>query len=169
MTLLPQDEADEFSYFHSFQKKGDFYLSIFIERFANKSYQREAKAGLMIRESLHPGSRHVFLHVGGSGQIGVSSRDSTSQPTIKHQEDYPVPNESSSLFHEEFQRGELRLKKIGSTVTGFVRSATRHEWSSIPSIQVSFDSFYVGIAMTSQSSQMETLEFSRLVSIVSLI
>jgi len=155
------DEADDLSYLHSFQEESDFSLTIFIENFADKSSSAGAKAGLMIRENLHPGSRLLFLYVGGSGQIGLLMRDSTGQLTNEHNEDSMFTvNGVDSLYSEEFQRGELRLRKNGNAVTGYARAEAQNKWISISPIQVGFESFYVGIALAPQSPNIATLEFS---------
>jgi hypothetical protein len=51
-------EADE-GHFGFFAHEGDFELCVRVEAFAASHLY--AKAGLMVRESLAPGSRHIFL------------------------------------------------------------------------------------------------------------
>lgn len=154
---LPQENADEFTYLHSSQEEGDFFLSIFIESFNVDASQVDAKAGLMIREFLGPDSRHAFIYVDGTGQTGFSTRDSAGQLNKEHQEGSPS-------YPKDFKRGELRLKRIDNVVTGYVRAAEKEEWLSIGPIQVGFDSFFVGIAVTSSHPNMATFEFRDIVS-----
>ena len=120
---------------HSSQGEGDFVLSISIDSLDSLGLVR---AGLMIRETLEPISRQVFLNFGSSKKIGFLTRDITDNSNKEVIKSY------------NFDRGELLLRKFGSTLTGFARATLKEDWAFIASKEISFDSFYVGVAVSTQ-------------------
>ncbi len=134
-----QDEAEEVSYLHSSQGKGDFFVTIFIESLTSQLGGDDlVKAGLMIRETLEPVSRQIFFYFRADGQLRFQSRRATGGETSEKIES-----------NYKLERGQLRLRKIGTTVTGYVRNASKNEWTSLHSIQLDFVNFHVGIAVSS--------------------
>jgi len=99
---------------------------------------KTARAGLMIRDSLAAGSRHVFIGVNGAGDFRWVRRARTGgQAVMKTAGSGTVPN------------AWLRLTRKGFMVTVF-KSANGSDWSRVASVPADFGSnCYIGLFLSS--------------------
>lgn len=122
----------------------------------------------MIRETLSPGSRNAFIFLGGSHQIGFDLRKIGFLETEAAYFSKPFELTEAvtlSLYPEEFVAGELRLRKVDNELTAFVKANNKDDWVFIySSDQVDYESFFVGIAVSSQASSSSLLRVSSPVS-----
>eukprot|EP00898_Chlorokybus_atmophyticus_P006448 jgi/Chlat1/6804/Chrsp51S06496 len=98
----------------------------------------DAKAGVMLRESVAGGSKEVSLLVSGRGWVGFHWRTVTNaQTNYQWLEESILPNQY------------LRLDKVGTTVQSFI-SADGKTWSLEYTFTVTLaNTFHVGVAVTS--------------------
>ena len=122
-------------------------LSVFVTDLAC-DIAEHARFGIMIKEydddSL--GGRYALLYVGGDNEVGFLTFDGSELG----QNNYKI----STAFQDKrigysFKQGELRLRKIGQTVTAYARKEYQNEWTLVHSIKIDYINFYLGIAMTS--------------------
>lgn len=101
---------------------------------------RWSKMGLMFRETLDPGSRHVMLIVSGSMGVAMQYRAQTN-------------GISSNVAITTGAAPEwLRLKRSGNTFTGYA-SEDGVTWRTVGSITLPLDiDTYVGVALTSHNN-----------------
>jgi hypothetical protein len=137
--------------------KGDVKIEILVNNFiAANEY---AKGGLMIRETLDPGSKHFSLTVSGTGDKGLRLywRENTSGLS---QNPYPAPDRPAPVQDRNIW---LRIVKIGNQFQAYYKQAGTTLWKNAgesKTIQFSND-FYVGIAVTSKDNgQIATLKAS---------
>ena len=124
--------SDQFTFLHQ-RLTGDGAITV---RLLSITGTTTAEAGIMIRESLLPSSRHVSLLASASG-FSVRSRTATSGAT-------------SSLVVTP--GSWLRLERAGGTVTASV-SSDGVQWTVRSAQNVTLPlAVYVGIAVTSRSS-----------------
>jgi regulation of enolase protein 1 (concanavalin A-like superfamily) len=131
------DNADEFHFRH-LRLDGDGELVARITSLTNT--HAWAKAGIMLRESLTPDSRHAFLCVGALNPAGLQRRLLTG-------------GGSTAVHRPQFSplAQWLRLVREGNTISGFV-SANGSAWTHVDTITVDFPSrVYLGLALTSHN------------------
>jgi regulation of enolase protein 1 (concanavalin A-like superfamily) len=101
-----------------------------------------AKAGVMIRETLNPGSKHVVIDLNSDGGIEFMSRQTTGGDT--------------AFFGGRTQHPPTWLKLIrhGGTITGSVSADSAH-WFAFGDVGISMaDTVYVGLVVTSHDASM---------------
>jgi len=104
-----------------------------------------AKAGLMFRESLDPGSRHVILDMRPDGSIEFMMRDTTGGATT-------FLASGSHAFP-----AQLRLRRAGTLITAFIGSGGG-AWQEIGHITVAMAaSLDAGLAVTSHDTSRSAL------------
>ena len=141
------DVADQFTFSYR-QVAGDTTI---IARLATlQNINGWSKAGVMIRQSLTAGSKHVFLFATPVNGIGFRRRSSST---------------GGSTLHTTGGTGAapiwLKLERRSNKLTAF-RSADGGTWTAIGSVTVSMGStVYAGLAVTSNDpGRMTTATFS---------
>ncbi|MGE5359995.1 MAG: alkaline phosphatase family protein [Bacteroidales bacterium] len=111
-----------------------------------------AKAGLMMRQTLSPGSAHVILDLKPGGGVEFMTRSSTGGSTT-----YLA---GASMAFPAW----LRLQRSGATITGSV-SVDGVSWSQVGSVNVTMTgSIYVGLPVCSHTtSQLTKATFDNVV------
>lgn len=131
------DNSDEFHYRY-LRLDGDGELTVRITSLTNT--HQWAKAGIMLRESLAPTSRHAFLCVGALNPAGLQRRVTTggSSTGVHRPQFAPLPQ-------------WLRLVREGNTIAGFV-SDNGSAWTPVDTITLELpSSVYLGLAVTSHN------------------
>jgi regulation of enolase protein 1 (concanavalin A-like superfamily) len=104
---------------------------------AMENTNSNAKAGVMFRATLDPGSPQATLNLTPGGGIQFIGRSSSDQSTILHATASQTPP------------AWLKLVKSGSSITGFV-SSNGSTWTQVGSTTISLGSTpYAGLAVTS--------------------
>jgi hypothetical protein len=128
--------------------KGDVKIEILVKNFI--AANEWAKGGLMIRETLDPGSKHFSLTLSGTGDKGLRLywRESTSGSS---QNPYPAPDQPAPVQDRNIW---LRIVKTGNQFQAYYKKVGTTSWVNAGGskmIQFSND-FYVGIAVTSHDN-----------------
>ncbi|MFD0896033.1 hypothetical protein KBB96_08810 [Luteolibacter ambystomatis] len=98
-----------------------------------------AKAGVMIRESLAPGSKHALMTLSSASGAAFQYRGSTNGSSSSTAADHEVP-------------GWVKLKRTGNVLTGSI-SDDGVTWSQVGSATISMASeIYAGLAVTSHDN-----------------
>jgi hypothetical protein len=138
------DKADAFQFVKQ-PAEGDISVEMLVDEFISGG-DWWAKGGIMIRDTLDPGSMHYSLFMTKEGNslqnlyrgcTGCSSGGS-QDPSVKDR----------SVW--------LKIVKIGNVFEAFFKRIGDTEWAKIgvpKTIDFSSASFYVGIAVTSHDSQ----------------
>lgn len=140
--------ADAFQY-AALPLSGDGEVTVRITSLTNTNGW--AKAGIMFRESLDPGARHVSIFATPSNGLAVQRRTTT--------------NNSSGHVSAGTFSGPVWLKLIRSgTLFTALRSSDGLRWSLASEVNVSFTStLWVGLALTSHdNSKLATATFDSL-------
>jgi regulation of enolase protein 1 (concanavalin A-like superfamily) len=133
--------ADQFHYIYQ-QVTGDVDVSIRLRSITQA--HRWSKSGVMIRESLSPGSRHAFALLSADRGYAFHRRIDPNGFTLGGTGVTGVPP------------GWVRLKRTGNTIEAF-RSADGVNWISLGSDVVPMaTTVYVGIATTSHNTAATT-------------
>lgn len=130
------ERADEFRY-HAKTLAGDGEI---IARLASLDNTHGwAKAGVMIRETLQTGSRHVFMCVSAANGTSLQSRTATG-------------GDSSSMAGTWSTAPQwVKIVRSGSTFTGYT-SANGQTWTHVGSISLTVTgTVYAGLAVTSHN------------------
>ncbi len=99
-----------------------------------------AKAGVMLRESLQPGARHVILDVRPDGSIEFMTRTATNGAT------------SYLAGTTQHVPAWLKLSRSGSTITGYV-SANGSSWTTVGTATTTIPaSARIGLIVTSHDT-----------------
>jgi hypothetical protein len=133
--------ADGLHYFKEMHS-GDLDVTVLVNSF--DVVHSWGKGGLMIRETLEPGSRHFSLFATGSNGVANQFRASTNGGS-SHQgtnvKDIPI---------------WLKISKIGNQFTAYFKKIDAADWQQVGATQtISFaegQSFYVGLAVTSHDN-----------------
>jgi hypothetical protein len=129
--------ADAFHYVYK-SLSGDGAIVARVDSVAPTS--PSAKAGVMIRETMDPGSMNAMLEITAGGQSFFQWRDSPGGSTS----DTQGPNVSAPSWVE--------LLRNGSTLTGWVSTDGAH-WTKVGSAFVPMSTdVYVGLAATAQNN-----------------
>jgi regulation of enolase protein 1 (concanavalin A-like superfamily) len=152
------DTSDQFHF--AYQKQtGDFDVVVRVESVtATHLYSR---AGLMARESLSPGSRHVFFlvfpdnrprHKNTSAyELQYRARKDSESAAI-----YPPHKSGFPAFPVAFPHAWLRLKRGGNKFTCFV-SADGKSWKEYGSYSLDLpETLLLGLAATSEIETAST-------------
>ena len=128
--------SDELRYSY-LKKSGDAEFIVRVNDFVPDASW--ARAGIMIRQSLDPKSKHASMVVNGTGAAESISRASNGGGIV-------------SKSGPAFKKGSLlRLKKTGSTLE-LSYSANGTDWSLVNKLTISFtDAYYLGFTIGSQS------------------
>lgn len=139
------DFADTFHFSH-LQKTGDFDVRVRVQSLAALAGVTNTKAGLMARESLTAGSRHVFAGATTGNGFRFSHRSTTNG-------DSRNPYKGGT---PDFAGGAwVRLTRVGNTFTGY-RGTDGRGWTQIYRLTLALPStVHVGLA-TSARSETET-------------
>jgi hypothetical protein len=152
------DTSDQFHFVYQ-KQTGDFDVVVRVASLmATHLYSR---AGLMARESLAPGSRHVFFLVFPDNRPRHKNTSAYEfQYRAKKDADsaaiYPPHKSGPPTFPVEFPRAWLRLKRVGNTFTGFV-STDGKTWKEYSSYSLDLpDTLLLGLAVTSEIETAST-------------
>ena len=148
------DNADQFHFAYQ-QRTGDFDVSVRIESLAQADLY--TKAGLMARESLVPGSRHVMALIfpsnaarnnnDGGYEFGYRAATNGASAAVYP----PVPNP-----HIFFPNGWLRLKRQGDTFIAYA-STDGAVWSEYARYTLVLpQTLYFGLAVTAHAASPST-------------
>lgn len=108
-----------------------------------------ARAGVMIRESLTPGSRYAFMGVSPNGRFGSQTRSSTSGSTAS-------TTSSSGTLPNTW----VRLVRSGNTLTSY-RSTNGSSWTQVSTQTITMaTNIYLGFAVASGTTTLSTGTFS---------
>lgn len=107
-----------------------------------------SKGGLMIRESLSPGSKHASIFRTGTQGLAFQHRGATNDWT------------NHDAGTAEFGAAWIKLERQGSTFTGSY-SWDGVNWAAVGQIGLSMSgSVYVGLALTSHSQAYASVDFT---------
>ncbi|MES2660436.1 MAG: Ig-like domain-containing protein [Verrucomicrobiota bacterium] len=127
---------------------GDGQITAQIEKLDNTG--SDTRVGLMIRDSLDPESRQVFIGVNGKGNLRWLRRSSNGG----------TANETSPK-NAESKETWLRLVRDGNTVTAF-KSKNGDKWTKVGAITLKLpDNCYIGLSVSSgDKDELNTSKFS---------
>jgi regulation of enolase protein 1 (concanavalin A-like superfamily) len=132
------DTADAFQYAH-ITMSGDFEISATVLGVQN--IDEWTKAGLMIRESLAPGSRHASVFATPAAAHGVvfQRREVENGESIHTQGPLTEPTVS------------IRLRRTGDVIQAYARKTSAESWALVGSQTLSglTSTVYAGLALTS--------------------
>lgn len=160
---------DEF-HFAYIEKSGDFDIAARIESLTAPHLY--TKAGLMARENLTPGSRHVYFQIfpnnnprnknNGGFEYQYRQVADGDMKAI-----YPARAEGNPDFPVTFPDTWLRLKRVGNNFTGYTSTDGR-SWKEYTTFTIELPGkVYLGPAVTShRTSEIATAEFRDLCEIV---
>ncbi|MBI1390746.1 MAG: hypothetical protein GC154_20130 [bacterium] len=102
------------------------------------------KGGIMVRDSLNANSKNYFNMV----------EDSNSLRWQQRTEDGAASTAAGSLIGTDQQMGDMRISRVGDTVTLEYLNITTNEWTNILTTNTSglSDPVYVGLALTSHDN-----------------
>jgi hypothetical protein len=131
------NSRDQFHYAHFNPKSGNVRAELKVLSFENN--YSWSKAGIMVRQSLEPGSPHNSLLVSGSNGVSNMFRSGLNGGT-GHSTDYGL--KSKPIW--------LRIDKIGDVFSTYYKYADDDEWTLKWTRTLALgESFYVGVAVTS--------------------
>jgi len=145
---------DEFSFVY-IEKTGDFDFAARIESLtASHLY---TKAGLMAREDLTPGSRHIYFQVfpnnnprnknNGGFEFQYRQQTGGEMKAI-----YPARFEGTPDFPVTFPNTWIRLKRVGNKFTGYTGTDGK-TWKEYTSFNLDLPKkVYLGAAVTSHNT-----------------
>ena len=150
--------SDEFRFAHQ-KQTGDFDVIVRIESLAAPHLY--SRAGLMAREDLSPGSRHVFFLVFPDNRPRHAN---TSAYEFQYREKksgdskgiYPPQDAGPPAFPVDFPHAWLRLKRVGNEFTGFA-STDGIRWKKYGSYSLDLPAtVFLGLAVTSHTAEAST-------------
>mmetsp|Transcript_7047 Transcript_7047/g.9943 ORF Transcript_7047/g.9943 Transcript_7047/m.9943 type:complete len:784 (+) Transcript_7047:183-2534(+) len=138
--------ADEFQFMYS-ETEGDVELIANIIDMKHKS--KWTKGGLMVRDTLEPGSKHCFMFRSGASGVTLQYRTETNGPT------HAFHMYETKSVTSPYAKPWVKLVKSGTICTGFI-SATGEEddWERIGNpvhINIGDPTEYIGLALTAQN------------------
>jgi hypothetical protein len=149
---------DEFNFVYM-EQTGDFDLAARIEGLSSANLY--TKAGLMAREDMTPGSRHIFFQVfpnnnprnnnnGGCEFQYRQFKDSLMKAV------YPKSSAGTPEFPVIYPNTWIRLQRIGNNFTGFY-STDGKSWKAYTTYTLVLPSkIYLGLAVTSHETHNPT-------------
>jgi regulation of enolase protein 1 (concanavalin A-like superfamily) len=144
------DRTDAFHYAYQ-QVTGDWE---FVGRVASvETVHRWTKAGLMLRESLDPGSKHVSLF---TSPQGIAFQRRLTQGGLS------VHTAGPTMYWPTW----VRLVRRGSTIAAYVRRQPQQGWQLVASQTIDMpETIYAGLAVTSHvAGTLATATFDHVVS-----
>lgn len=149
------DTSDQFRF--AYQKQtGDFDVNVNVTNLTAPHLY--ARAGIMAREDLSPGSRHIIFLVFPDNR---PRHNNTSAYEFQYREQkdgdskaiYPPQDAGPPAFPVEFPHAWLRLKRTGNEFTAFV-SSNGKDWKTYNSHTLDLPpTLYLGLAVTSHTNQ----------------
>ena len=153
---------DEFNFVY-IERSGDFDFAARIESLS--ATHLYTKAGLMAREDLTPGSRHIYFQVfpdnskrnKNNGGFEYQYRQVTGG---EMKAIYPARFEGTPDFPVTFPNTWIRLKRVGNKFTGYTGTDGR-SWKEFASFTLDLpEKVYLGAAVTShKTTESATAKF----------
>jgi hypothetical protein len=160
---------DEFNFVY-IEKTGDFDFAARVESLT--ATHQYTKAGLMAREDLTPGSRHIYFQIfpdnkprnKNNGGFEYQYRQLTDG---EMKAIYPVRFEGTPDFPVTFPNTWIRLKRIGNKFTGYSGTDGK-SWKEYATFTLNFpEKVYLGAAVTShKTTEFTTAKFRNICSII---
>lgn len=160
---------DEFNFVY-IEKTGDFDFAARIESIT--ATHQYTKAGLMAREDLTPGSRHIYFQVfpnnnprnKNNGGFEYQYRQITDG---EMKAIYPVRFEGAPDFPVTFPNTWIQLKRIGNKFTGYTSTDGR-SWKEYATFTLDLpEKVYLGSAVTShKTTEYTTAKFRNIGNII---
>jgi hypothetical protein len=145
---------DEFNFVY-IEKTGDFDFAVRIESLT--ATHQYTKAGLMAREDLTPGSRHIYFQI-FPNNIPRNHNNGGFEYQYRQVTDgemkaiYPVRSEGPPDFPVTFPNTWIRLKRVGNKFTGY-SSTDGKSWKEYASFTLDLpEKVYLGAAVTSHKT-----------------
>lgn len=153
---------DEFNFVY-IEKTGDFDFAVRIESLT--ATHQYTKAGLMAREDLTPGSRHIYFQV-FPNNIPRNKNNGGFEYQYRQITDgdmkaiYPLRSEGIPDFPVTFPNTWIRLKRIGNKFTGY-SSIDGRSWKEYTTFTLDLpEKVYLGAAVTShKTTEYTTAKF----------
>ena len=160
---------DEFNFVY-IEKTGDFDFAARVESLtATHLY---TKAGLMAREDLTPGSRHIYFQIfpnnnprnKNNGGFEYQYRQIAG---VEMKAIYPARFEGTPDFPVTFPNTWIRLKRIGNKFTGYAGTDGK-SWKEYATFTLDLpEKVYLGAAVTShKTTELTTAKFRNISNII---
>lgn len=160
---------DEFNFFY-IEKSGDFDFAARVESLtATHLY---TKAGLMAREDMTPGSRHIYFQMfpdnkprnKNNGGFEYQYRQQTG---VEMKAIYPARFDGTPDFPVTFPNTWIRLKRTGNKFTGYTGTDGK-SWKEYASFTLDLpEKVYLGAAVTShKTTESATAKFRSICNII---
>lgn len=149
---------DEFNFVY-IEKTGDFDIAARVESLS--ATHQYTKAGLMAREDLTPGSRHIYFQLFPDNMPRNKNNGGFEYQyrVVKDGEMkaiYPARSEGTPDFPVTFPNTWIRLKKVGNKFTGYTGTDGR-SWKEYAAFTLDLpDRLYLGPAVTSHKTTEPT-------------
>jgi hypothetical protein len=160
---------DEFNFVY-IEKTGDFDFAARIESLT--ATHQYTKAGLMAREDLTPGSRHIYFQIfpdnnprnKNNGGFEYQYRQQTGG---EMKAIYPARFDGSPDFPVTFPNTWIRLKRVGNKFTGYTGTDGK-SWKEYASFTLDLpEKVYLGAAVTShKTTEFTTAKFRSICNII---
>jgi hypothetical protein len=160
---------DEFSFVYV-ERAGDFDFAARVESLT--AAHLYTKAGLMAREDLTPGSRHIYFQIfpdnsprnKNNGGFEFQYRE---QAGAEMKAIYPARFEGTPDFPVTFPNTWIRLKRVGNKFTGYT-GIDGKSWKEYATFTLSLpEKVYIGPAVTShKTTEFTTAKFRSICSII---
>ncbi len=160
---------DEFNFVY-IEKTGDFDFAARVESLT--ATHQYTKAGLMAREDLTPGSRHIYFQIfpdnkprnknNGGFEYQYRQLKDGEMKAI-----YPVRSEGTPDFPVTFPNTWIRLKRIGNKFTGYSGTDGK-SWKEYATFILDLpEKVYLGAAVTShKTTEFTTAKFRNICNII---
>jgi hypothetical protein len=133
------DASDQF-YFASKTVSGNIRITVKVPDLPTAA-NGEARAGIMLRESLDPGSRNVMLWISPTNGVGFQYRRDTGGGTQRRQNAIPAANVKPPLW--------LRLERRVAVVTAYTSTdGINFDTRGSVALRPLADTLYAGLAVT---------------------
>ena len=145
---------DEFNFVY-IEKRGDFDFAGRVEGLTSANLY--TKAGIMARESLSPGSRHIYFQIfpdnsprnKNNGGFEFQYRQVTDG---QMKAIYPTRSEGTPEFPVSFPNTWIRLKRTGNNFTGYTGTDGKN-WKEYTTFTLDLPAkIYLGAAVTSHNT-----------------
>lgn len=145
---------DEFNFVY-IEKTGDFDFAARVESLSPA--HQYTKAGLMAREELAPGSRHVYFQM-FPNNVPRNKNNGGFEYQYREVKDgqmkaiYPARSEGTPDFPVTFPNTWIRLRRQGNKFTGYTGTDGR-SWKEYASFTLGLpEKVYLGVAVTSHNT-----------------
>jgi hypothetical protein len=160
---------DEFNFVY-IEKSGDFDFAARVESLT--ATHQYTKAGLMAREDLTPGSRHIYFQMfpdnkprnKNNGGFEYQYRQQTG---VEMKAIYPARFDGTPDFPVTFPNTWIRLKRTGNKFTGYTGTDGK-SWKEYASFTLDLpEKVYLGAAVTSHNiTESATAKFRSICNII---